>query len=69
MNAALRLRTAGAVAVLALATALPGAALARGHHDNGLHCGQGHAKHQRAIGHTCPKHHHGHHGHGHDRDD
>ena len=67
MNVAFRLKTAGAVAVLALGTALPGAALAKGHHhhrDNGLHCGQGHAKHTRAIGQHCAKHHRGH-----DRDD
>jgi hypothetical protein len=63
-----RIRTAVFVAALCMAVALPGAAVAK--HNNGLHCGKGHAKHARAIGKACGKGHaKHHHRHGHDRDD
>ena len=60
-----RMKRATLVGLLALAVAallaLPSSALARGHghhatHANrGNHCGQGHVKHSKKVGHTCQK--------------
>ena len=59
------MKRAALVGLLALAVAalmaLPGSAMAKGHghhgtHANrGNHCGQGHVKHSKKVGHTCPK--------------
>jgi hypothetical protein len=59
------MKRATLVGLLALAVAallaLPGSALAKGHghhgtHANrGNHCGQGHVKHSKKVGHSCQK--------------
>jgi Spy/CpxP family protein refolding chaperone len=67
---AFRIHTAAIAAMLVLGTGLTAGAAA--HSNQGNHCGRGHAKHARAVGQTCAKHHHGHrghHGHHGDRDD